>query len=76
MSLVVLVITVCFDAGQQMHQKLLSIILSISSYPSVSAHVLGAQKNRLIEAVLLSTQNICFGLEIRKNDYAPLTCRL
>ena len=27
---------------------------------------LGAQKNRLIETVLLSTHNICFGREIRK----------
>ena len=27
---------------------------------------LGAQKKRLIETVLLSTHNICFGLEIRK----------
>ena len=26
----------------------------------------GAQKNRLIETVLLSTHNICFGREIRK----------
>ena len=26
----------------------------------------GAQKNRLIETVLLSTHNICFGLEIKK----------
>ena len=25
------------------------------------AYVLGAQKNRLIETVLLSTHNICFG---------------
>ena len=25
-----------------------------------------AQKNQLIETVLLSTHNICFGLEIRK----------
>ena len=30
------------------------------------AYVLGAQKNRLIEAVLLSTHKICFGWEIRK----------
>ena len=30
------------------------------------AYVLGAQKNRLIETVLLSTHNICFGWEIRK----------
>ena len=28
--------------------------------------VLGAQKNRFIETVLLSTHNICFGWEIRK----------
>ena len=27
---------------------------------------MGAQKNRLIEIVLLSTHNICFGSEIRK----------
>ena len=37
-------------------------------------YILGAQKNRLIETDLLSTHNICFGLEIRKLnfDYAPL----
>ena len=28
--------------------------------------VLGAEKNRLIEMVILSTHNICFGKEIRK----------
>ena len=33
----------------------------ICSYPSVLIYVLGAQKNRLIETVLLSTRNICFG---------------
>ena len=38
----------------------------IFSYPSVLTYVLGAQKNRLIETVLLSTYNICFGGEIRK----------
>ena len=27
---------------------------------------MGAQKNRLVETVLLSTHNICFGWEIRK----------
>ena len=31
------------------------------SYPSVLAYVLGAQKKHLIETVLLSTQNLCFG---------------
>ena len=29
-------------------------------------YVLGAQKNHLIEMVLLSTHNICFDWEIRK----------
>ena len=33
---------------------------------------MGAQKNRLIETVLLSSNNICFGWEIRKKGYALL----
>ena len=41
--------------------KILSVKLSIFSYPSVVTYVLGAQKSRLIETVLLSTHNICFG---------------
>ena len=40
---------------------ILSIKLSIFSYPSVLTIVLGAQKNRLIETVLLSAHNISFG---------------
>ena len=40
----------------------------IFSYPSVLKYVLGAQKIRLIETVLLSTHNI-FGLEIRKLNF-------
>ena len=50
----------------------------IFSYPSVFTYVLGAQKNRLIETVLLSTHNICFRLEIRKLKipYALLTLKL
>ena len=35
-------------------------------YLTVLTCVLDAQKNHLIEMVLLSTHNICFGLEIRK----------
>ena len=35
--------------------------LRLFSYPSVETCVLGAQKNRLIATVLLSTHNICFG---------------
>ena len=37
-----------------------SVKLRLFSYPSVTC-VLGAQKNRLIDPVLLSTHNICFG---------------
>ena len=44
----------------------MSVKLEIFSYASVLTYVLGAQKSRLIETVLLSTHNICFGLEIRK----------
>ena len=46
--------------------KFLSVKLSIFSYTSVLTYVLGAQKNCLIETVLLSTNNICFCKEIRK----------
>ena len=44
-----------------MNKKILSVKLEIFSYPSVLTFVLGPQKNRLIETVLLSTHNICFG---------------
>ena len=47
-------------------KKILSVKLKIFSYPSILTFVLGAQKNRLIERVLLSTHNICFGQQIRK----------
>ena len=42
-------------------RKIVNIFL-----PIILAYVLCAQKNRLIETILLSTHNICFGLEIRK----------
>ena len=47
----------------------------IFSYPLFLTYVLGAQKNRLIETVLVSTQNICFVWEIKKKNflYALLT---
>ena len=41
--------------------KNFSVKMLIFSYPSVLTYVLGAQKNRLIETVLLCTHNICFG---------------
>ena len=40
--------------------------MQLFSYPSNLNIFLGAQKNRLIETVLLSTHSICFGREIRK----------
>ena len=36
------------------------------SYPLILAYILGAKKNRLIETVLSSNHNICFGREIRQ----------
>ena len=41
------------------YTKFLSV--KLFSNPSVLTYVLGAQKNHLIEIVLLSTHNICFG---------------
>ena len=41
--------------------EIMSVNLLIISYPVVLTCVLGAQKNCLIETVLLSTHNICFG---------------
>ena len=47
--------------NKKIQRKLVNIFLLM-----ILAYVLGAQKNRLIEKVLLSTHNICFGWEIRK----------
>ena len=38
-----------------------SVKLRLFSYPSFKTCVLGVQKSRLTETVLLSTHNICFG---------------
>ena len=43
------------------------------SYPSVLSYVLGAQKNCFIMTVLLSTNNICFGCEIRKISFGAFS---
>ena len=42
-------------------KKKISVKLQLFSYPLILTCVLGAQKNRLSETVLLSTHNICFG---------------
>ena len=49
---------------KQIEHKIVIIFLFISL-----TCVLGAQKNRLIETVLLSTHNIYFGQEIRKLNF-------
>ena len=41
--------------------KILSVKLLIFSFLSVLTYFLGAQKNHLMETVLLSSHNICFG---------------
>ena len=46
-------------SGLQLN-KYLAVKLLIFSYPSVLRFALGAQQNRLMESVLLSTHNICF----------------
>ena len=47
-------------------KKTVCVKLQVFFDPSNLTFVLGTQKNRLIETVLLSTLNLCFGLEIRK----------
>ena len=42
-------------------KDIFSIKLYLFSYLLTETCVLGAQKNRLTEMVLLSTHNICFG---------------
>ena len=41
-------------------QNFLNVNLKMISYPLILTYVLGAQKNRLAETVLLSTHNRCF----------------
>ena len=49
--------------------QFLRVQLLIFSYPSVLTYVLGDQKNRLVETVLLRAHNICFSREIRKLSF-------
>ena len=57
--------------------KILSVKLKLLSYPIVLTYVLGAQKNRLIEMVLLGTPNTCRGLEkkIPNPMYSVVHCK-
>ena len=43
------------------------------SYPSILSYVLGAQKNRLIETVLLSTHIIMFWMRNKKINFFVCT---
>ena len=47
-------------------EQLFLIFNQMLSIQAFGRRVLGAQKNCLVERVLLSTHNICFGCEIRK----------
>ena len=53
-----------FLIEERLHRLLLYAFLPYTA--SISSCVLGAQKNPLIEMVLLSTQNTCFGPETKK----------
>ena len=39
------------------------------SYQSVLTYIVGAQKNHLIETVLLNPHNICFGSENKEINF-------
>ena len=56
----------CLFVHRASQANIFRIKLWLFSYPSVLTCVFDAQKNRLIETVLLSTHNICFCWEIRK----------
>ena len=54
----------CYSINKNFQRKIVNKFLPINSnicFWCSKEHVLGAQKNRLIEKVLLSTNNICFG---------------
>ena len=44
----------------EINKIVLSVKMQIFSYPFIVTSVFGAQKNRLIATVLLSTHNVCF----------------
>ena len=53
------------EVHRSSNAKFLSI-MQLFSYPAILTYVFGTQKNCLIEVVLWSSNNICFGWEIRK----------
>ena len=66
-------ITICLDRNKIFERRIINIFLPVSlnicfgcskepsHCQSIQTHVLGDQKNRLSEMILLSTHNICFG---------------
>ena len=54
-------VPVYVDTHRSRKVNMFSIKLKLFSYQLILTYVLGAQKDRLIETVLLSTHNICFG---------------
>ena len=57
------------DIEVKINKNKINVKMGIFPYPLIFTCILGAQKNRLIETVLLSTHNICFDQEIRKLNF-------
>ena len=53
-----------YDRTQVQINKTVQRNIVNSFLPIILAYVLDVQENRLVETVLLSTKNICFGREI------------
>ena len=51
-----------------LEKQIFSTEIVIIFLPILLRYVLGTQENPLIETVLLSTHNICFGWEVRKKN--------
>ena len=58
-------VCVCCSTGEDLQKNLCKIVNTFLPI-SFSIHFGCSKKTRLIETVLLSTHNICFGSEIRK----------
>ena len=54
-------IQVLYKPVRALDKQHFSVKILIFSYPSVLTYHVGAQKNHLIETILLSTHKICFG---------------
>ena len=51
------------EADATLSELALSLVTINTTFERKITYVLGAQKNHLIDTVILSTHNLCFGLE-------------